>query len=107
MNTGIISYDNSTGPDPTSTQWPNAQSKECKDEPLLNIQPIVPWSPPGPSNSDVAENQGRIDDASDERIEPLEKVERIVAEDLAQHNYGYVDCRIDSHTNDRTSSTSK
>lgn len=53
MNTGIISYDNSTGPDPTSTQWPNAQSKECKDEPLLSIQPIVPWSPPGPSNSDV------------------------------------------------------
>ena len=53
MNTGIISYDNSTGPDPTSTQWPNARSKECKDEPLLSIQPIVPWNPPGPSNSDV------------------------------------------------------
>jgi FtsP/CotA-like multicopper oxidase with cupredoxin domain len=53
MNTGIVSYGNSTGPDPTSTQWPNAHSKECKDEPLLSIQPIVPWTPPDPSNSDV------------------------------------------------------
>jgi FtsP/CotA-like multicopper oxidase with cupredoxin domain len=54
MNTGIISYDNSTGPDPTSTQWSNAQSPDCKDEPLQSILPIVPWNPPGPSNSDVA-----------------------------------------------------
>ena len=53
MNTGIISYDNSTGPDPTSTQWPNAKSTNCTDEPLLKIQPIVPWNPPGPGNSDI------------------------------------------------------
>ena len=53
MNTGIISYDNSTGPDPTTTEWPNANPNDCKDEPLLKIQPIVTWSPPPPSNSDV------------------------------------------------------
>jgi hypothetical protein len=53
MNTGIISYDNSTGPDPTSTQWSNAKSTNCTDEPLLKIQPIVPWNPPGPGNSDI------------------------------------------------------
>jgi FtsP/CotA-like multicopper oxidase with cupredoxin domain len=53
MNTGIITYDNSTRPDPTSTQWPNANSTDCKDEPLQSIIPIVRWKLPGPSNSDV------------------------------------------------------
>ena len=51
MNTGIISYGNSTNP--SSVQWPDAQATDCKDEALANIQPIVPWNPPGPANSDV------------------------------------------------------
>ena len=53
MNTGIISYDDSPRPTPSSTQWPNAKASDCKDEPLASIQPIVPWHPPPPSNSDL------------------------------------------------------
>ena len=55
QNTGVISYvyDDTVGPDPSSTEWPNANNKDCKDEPLASIQPIVHWSVPPPSNSDV------------------------------------------------------
>lgn len=53
MKTGVISYGTSPGPDPTSDPWPEANPSDCKDEPLASIQPIVPWNPPGPSNSDV------------------------------------------------------
>ena len=53
METGVISYGSSPGPDPTSQPWPNANPSDCADEPLASIQPIVPWNPPGPSNSDV------------------------------------------------------
>ena len=53
MKTGVIVYDNSTAPTPTSSPWPDALDLTCKDEPLKSIQPVVPWTVPSPSASAI------------------------------------------------------
>ena len=52
--TGVISYDNSTSPDPTSLPWLNATFPDCADEPLASIQPVVPWDVLPANNTDSA-----------------------------------------------------
>ncbi|KAK0714042.1 multicopper oxidase-domain-containing protein [Lasiosphaeria miniovina] len=66
MKTGILRYDSSSTAKPSTQPWPNLD-RNCIEEPLANLRPVVAWDVTKPSNNG---GQGENEEISFKNLSP-------------------------------------